>query len=111
MKILPTEQDFHLARLPAAAGVLYLASQSVLLLDTSYLILKKMSNAERPVQNVELGKLVSSVIRHPSLVSCISFLASRSVLFLGSRLLYLSLLGTWYLVLSTIFKPILPSNS
>jgi hypothetical protein len=29
------------------------------------------SNAERRVLNVELGKLVSSVIRHPSLASCL----------------------------------------
>jgi hypothetical protein len=33
--------------------------------------LKPMSNAERRVLNVELGKLVSSVIRHPSLASCL----------------------------------------
>ncbi len=48
-----------------------------------------MSNAERRVQNVELGKLVSSVIRHPSLVSWFSHLASES---------------TWYIVLGTSYN-------
>jgi hypothetical protein len=48
-----------------------------------------MSNAERRVQNVELGKLVSSVIRHPSLVSWFSALASES---------------TWYIVLGTSYN-------
>ncbi len=34
---------------------LALASQSVLLLDTSYLLLKKMSNAEHRLKNKEVG--------------------------------------------------------
>ncbi len=41
----------------------------VLILVTSYLLLFLMSNAERRLKNVELGKLVFSVIRPPSLVS------------------------------------------
>ncbi len=49
-----------------------------------------MSTAERPMQKVELGKLVSSVIRHPSFVSCISFLPSRSVLILDTCYYYLN---------------------
>jgi hypothetical protein len=53
---------------------LSLASRSVLILDTNYLLLKKMSNAERRVQMVEVGYLIQIGLVSRSNSSFIAFL-------------------------------------
>ena len=59
IKTLPKDHDSILFLSPARRGGYLISCFSL------------MSNAERRLKNVEFGKLVSSVIRHPSLVSCL----------------------------------------